>query len=235
MTIVKLSRAHATEAARLHIVSQPGTFLTSLGADVLTVLYRALPELPIGFGYTALDDSLTVTTNDVLHSACRGALWAPQPALVTGFVSATSSVGRLFVEMGTRRIAQFLPPLCVRLIHQPTLLWRSMQTLLYPLLARHDQGRATGPTAELLSIMVAPAARSQGVGAQLLQALLIECAKRQIRWLDVTVDANNRGARRFYERHHFAFLHQFNLYGRTMCGYQLEIGLTNAKELLGGN
>ncbi len=228
---MKLSRAHAEEAAQLHMTGQPGTFLTSLGADVLKVLYRALPESAVGFGYAALDDRLTVATNDVLHSTTRNA----QPAPIAGFVSTTSNVSRLFVEMGTRRIMQFLPPLCIRLARRPTLLWRSVQTLLYPLLARHDQGQTTGLTAELLSIMVAPAARSQGVGAQLLQALLIECASRQLCWLDVTVDAGNAGARRFYERHHFALMHHFHLYGRAMCRYQLEIGPANTRERLGGN
>src|SRR4051794_17725984 len=51
MTLVKLSSRHAEDAARLHIAGQPGTFLTSLGPDVLTILYRALPESATGFGY----------------------------------------------------------------------------------------------------------------------------------------------------------------------------------------
>ncbi len=224
MTIVKLSRAHAEAAARLHIAGQPGTFLTSLGPDVLTVLYRALPELSIGFGYTAIDHSQTVAPNHVLDSA-----------LVTGFVSATTNVGRLFAEMGTRRIHQFLPPLCVRFARQPTLILRSLQTLLYPFLVKQDQGKTPGATAELLSIMVAPAVRSQGIGAQLLQALLAECSLRQIRWLDVTVDADNAGARRFYERHQFRLARPFNLYGRAMCSYQLAIAPVDAREMSSGN
>ncbi|CAN5847870.1 hypothetical protein BH10CHL1_BH10CHL1_19370 [soil metagenome] len=222
MTIVKLTRAHAEAAARLHIAGQPNTFLTSLGPDVLTVLYRVLPESAFGFGYAALADS-----DSALHTS--------PSTIVNGFVSATSHVGRLFTEMGTRRIHQFLPPLCARLVRQPTLILRSIQTLLYPLLVAQDQEKSPGATAELLSIMVAPDARNQGIGAQLLQALLAECNLRQIAGLDVTVDADNAGARRFYERHQFRLAHQFKLYGRAMCSYQMPIVPINGREMPSGN
>ena len=71
--------------------------------------------------------------------------------------------------------------------------------------------------------MVEPDARRQGIGAQLLHALADECQQRQIDLLDVTVDAQNAGARRFYERHGFVYERTFMLYGRNMCLYQLEI------------
>ncbi|MCX6044897.1 MAG: GNAT family N-acetyltransferase [Chloroflexi bacterium] len=231
MMIVKLARAHAAAAARLHIAGQPGTFLTSLGPDVLTVLYRVLPESATGFGYVALADHPIQSPTDSSHSSPI----THHSSLVTGFVSATSNVGRLFAEMGTRRIHQFLPPLCARFVRQPTLIFRSLQTLLYPFLAAQDQGKGSDAAAELLSIMVAPEARAQGLGAQLLQALLVECALRQIRWLDVTVDANNAGARRFYERHQFRLTHQFNLYGRAMCGYQRAIAPVSGREVSSEN
>ncbi|MFN8494775.1 MAG: GNAT family N-acetyltransferase [Caldilineaceae bacterium] len=230
MTIVQLAPSHAEAAAQLHIAGQPGAFLTSLGPEVLTVLYRALPQSPVGFGYVVLADNFVVTAQSDLASALR----TPHSALVLGFVSATTSVGRLFVEMGTRRMMQFLPPLAARFVRQPRLLLRSGQTVLYPLLGHDQQTEARGARAELLSIMVAPAARSQGIGAQLMQALLTECTKRQLQWLDVTVDANNAGARRFYERHGFGLAHTFTLYGRAMCGYQLAItntdGVSSHKE-----
>ena len=218
MTIVELAPSHAEAAAQLHIAGQPGTFLTSLGPEVLTVLYQALPQSPVGFGYVAVADSFIIAANSDLDSALR----TSHSTLIQGFVSATTSVGRLFGEMGTRRVTQFLPPLVTRFVQQPSLLLRSVQTVLYPFLG-HEQPASSGPGAELLSIMVAPTARSQGIGAQLMQALLAECAKRQLQWLDVTVDANNAGARRFYERHGFGLAKTFTLYGRVMCGYQLRL------------
>ena len=246
MPITPLTPDHAPDAARLHIAGQPGTFLTRLGPDVLTVFYRGLPQSPVGFGYVAggkgqvargrwqvashksqVTSSLAAST----PATCKPANLQTchlQPATISGFVSATTSVGRLFAEMGTKRIVQFLPPLLRRFARQPSLIVRSVQTVLYPFLvsdneSNHNQSSETQSTAELLSIMVEPDARSQGIGAQLLHALVDECKQQQIDFLDVTVDAQNAGARRFYERHGFIYERTFVLYGRDMCLYQLAI------------
>lgn len=202
--IVPLAPEHAPAAARLHIAGQPGTFLTALGPDVLTVLYALLPQSAVGFGFAAVDDNGTVT----------------------GFVSATTSVGKLFAEMGTRRLGSFAPALLRRYAQQPSLMVRSVQTVLYPMLARTDDeastetGTGQSAPAELLSIMVEPALRSHGIGAALLARLVEECVVREIALLDVTVDTANAAAQRFYMRHGFGLRKEFTLYGRAMCLYQ---------------
>lgn len=205
--ISPLRSEHAQDAARLHIAGQPGAFLTSLGEDVLTVLYRSLPQSGAGFGFCALSTG------------------APQQ--VHGFVSATTSIGRLFFELGTRRLAAFLPGLLKAYVRRPLLLWRTVQTALYPLQVReHARSDARSNTkekekvAELLSIMVAPQQRNRQIGSRLLDELLAACRARQIDQLDVTVDAANRDAQRFYERHAFVLCKQFDLYGRAMCQYR---------------
>lgn len=227
MEIVPLTHLHAPTAARLHIAGQPGTFLTSLGQDVLTVLYQALPQSPVGFGFAACP-------TETLANAGQPALPSPAPH---GFVSATTSIGKLLFEMGTQRFFQFLPPLLKRYAQQPRLAFRSVQTVLYPFLTSSsltssshgsadtgttDSHTATSPngelvTAELLSIMVEPERRSMGIGARLLEQLVEECRARQIALLDVTVDVANSGAQRFYYHHGFAHHHDFTLYGRAMC------------------
>jgi ribosomal protein S18 acetylase RimI-like enzyme len=204
--IVPLAPTHAAGAARLHIAGQPGTFLSSLGPEVLTVLYGALPALPVGFGFAAID----TTDSDAF----------------CGFVSATTSVARLFLELGTRRINRFLPPLAARLAREPRLILRTVQTVAYPFLASdgHATGSAAGISAELLSIMVEPQLRSQGTGARLLAALVAECCARGVAVLDVTVDAANDGARRFYARQGFEEERGFTLYGRAMRQYRMALG-----------
>ena len=219
MTIVQLSRTHAADAARLHIAGQPGTFLTSLGPSVLTVFYQALPQSPAGFGFAAIDDSSRAALDQTLPVKTHN----PISPIALGFVSATTSVGALFMELGTRRIGQFLPPLFARFARQPALILRSVQTLRYPFLVRAGPDHHTGATAELLSIMVEPAMRSQGIGTQLMTALLAECRQRQIQHLDVTVDTTNAAAQRFYIRHGFSLSHKFVLYGREMGSYRLGI------------
>jgi ribosomal protein S18 acetylase RimI-like enzyme len=197
MQIVPLAPTHAADAARLHIAGQPGTFLTALGPGVLSALYRALPRTKAGFGFAAVDEG--------------GAL--------LGFISATTGVGKLFVEIGTTGLGILLPPLLGHLARHPTLIWRCAQTVVYPLLV--GDGEAGPSPAELLSIMVVPSQRSQGIGAQLLAALVAACRQRAIPLLDVTVDASNEGAQRFYTRHGFVHHHDFTLYGRRMAQYRL--------------
>ncbi|MCC6166226.1 MAG: GNAT family N-acetyltransferase [Caldilineaceae bacterium] len=203
MRIVPLAACHAARAARLHEAGQPGTFLTSLGPGVLTALYRALPATTAGFGFAA-------PAGDASEKD------APVDAPPLGFVAAATSVGRLFVQVGPR----LLPPLAARLARQPGLLARCVQTAAYPLLVREPDVTAT---AELLAIMVDPAHRSQGIGAALLDALVAECRGRAIARLDVTVDAVNYGAQRFYERHGFQPQRRFTLYSRAMLLYGLDL------------
>ncbi|MBE2236909.1 MAG: GNAT family N-acetyltransferase [Caldilineaceae bacterium] len=201
ITLVPLAPHHATHAARLHILGQPGTFLTSLGADVLTVLYQTLPLSPAGFGFAAIDPS--------------------QPHALLGFVSATTSIAALFLELGTRRLPAFLPPLLRRFGRHPALAARAAQTLAYPLL--HSTPAETSTPAELLSIMVEPARRRAGIGALLVAALQAECQRRGVTVLDVTVDAANDAAQRFYIRYGFAYAQAFSLYGRSMHLYRAKL------------
>lgn len=210
MQLINLDPTHAAAAARLHIAGQPNTFLTRLGPAVLTTFYRALPQSPTGFGFTAID------TPPPLDSRLP-----PSSLPILGFVSATTSTSRLFFELGTRKLPAFLPPLLLRFAQRPGLLLHCIQTVFYPLL--HGSAHALEPTAELLSIMVEPAWRSQGMGAQLLARLADECRRRTITALDVTVATENEAARRFYVRHNFVERSRFRLYGRLMCRYQLHI------------
>lgn len=201
LTLLPLAPAHAADAARLHILGQPGTFLSSLGADVLTVFYQTLPLSPVALGFAAVDPA--------------------RPHALAGFISATTSVAALFVEVGTRRLPTFLPPLLRRFARSPALALRAVQTLAYPFLTTapaHD-----AHPAELLSIMVEPGARSVGIGALLVTALQAECQRRGIATLDVTVDAGNLGAQRFYVRHGFVYERTFLLYGRAMCSYRARL------------
>lgn len=207
MQIIPLQPLHAPDTARLHIAGQPGAFLTSLGPAVLAVFYSSLPRSPYGYGFTATEREQ-----------------------ILGFVSATTSVGQLFVELGTRRIGRFLPPLLARFARQPKLMLRSIETLFYPMVAARQDAREgshhiddTCSTAELLSIMVEPDARGKGVGTLLMDALVAESRRRHIGALDVTVDQTNVGARRFYERNGFVYGRDFTLYGRPMCQYRLEL------------
>ena len=199
LRVEPLAPRHAGAAARLHIAGQPDTFLTSLGPDVLEAVYAVLPDSSAGFGFAA-----------ALADASGG------PDVIIGFVSATTSVSRLFADAGLRHACRLLPPLLSRFARRPALIGRSLQTVLYPLIVRDQHGERDETAAELLSIMVEQDWRGRGIGAMLLETLVAECAARGVTRLDVTVDADNHGAQRFYDRHGFRLQKSFRLYGREM-------------------
>lgn len=60
-----------------------------------------------------------------------------------------------------------------------------------------------GLVASIDECYVAPAARGQGVGAQLLQATEQHCRALGCVSIDLEVDVHNHPAHRFYRRHHF--------------------------------
>ena len=219
LLITPLAPEHAPGAARLHIAGQPGTFLTALGQDVLTVVYRSLPATAGCFGYAALGAQTSSSAPPVRRTREQtgGAdedVCAPR---MLGYISATTGIGGLFVQMATQRLGELLPPLLRRYAERPDLALRSVQTALYPLFV-HDADET--PSAELLSIMVEPAARSQGVGGLLMVAFLSSCRNQGLGAVTVTVDAANGGAQRFYARHGFAPWRDITLYGRAMRVYR---------------
>ncbi len=207
LLVTPLTSHYARQAARLHIQGQPGTFLTSLGEDVLTVVYSALPQSRGGFGTAAvqLTDGSAAPSGD---------------APLLGYISATTGIGGLFIEIASQRLGELILPLLSRYVQAPSLVVRSMQTAVYPFLAHEGEDE---PTAELLSIMVEPALRSYGIGTLLMAAFLHECRSRSLRAVTVTVDAANGGAQRFYRRHGFSDWRSIMLYGRPMYVFRHEL------------
>jgi ribosomal protein S18 acetylase RimI-like enzyme len=210
---------HAPDVARLHFDAQRGTFLSALGPDILQIVYEKLPATEFGFGFA------------ITAPASGDGLRVP-----VGFVSATTSVGGLFVRTGLTSAGRLAPRLLVRYLRSPVLIGHTFQTALYPLISQggdedvagsnaceDSSGGAQVSKAELLSIMVEDHWRGRGLGAMLVDALVAECAARDIAYLDVTVDSMNDGARRFYERYGFVLHRTFRLYGREMCGYGRQI------------
>lgn len=184
------------------------------------MIYRALPQTRGGFGYAAVVESL-------LGKGQPAGVWEGEgdgaSLALAGYVSATLGIGGLLVELGARGLRELLPPLLHRYRQEPQLALRSVQTVLYPLLVREQEEHA--PAAELLSIMVEPPLRSQGVGALLMAAFLQECRNRGLAAVTVTVDAANAGARRFYCRHGFGAWREIRLYGRAMVVYRRSLQL----------
>jgi GNAT superfamily N-acetyltransferase len=61
-----------------------------------------------------------------------------------------------------------------------------------------------GPVALLDELYVAPELRGQGIGSALLAAAEAAVVRRGAQLLEINVDGDDTGARRFYERHGYA-------------------------------
>ncbi|MGO9903743.1 MAG: GNAT family N-acetyltransferase [Solirubrobacteraceae bacterium] len=62
----------------------------------------------------------------------------------------------------------------------------------------------TGAVALLDELYVVPVERGRGIGSALLKAAEEECRQRGSELLEINVDGEDAGARRFYERHGYA-------------------------------
>ena len=65
---------------------------------------------------------------------------------------------------------------------------------------------AIGETAQILTVGVLPAARRQGIGEQLVQALLAEAVRRRAGEVLLEVRMDNAAARRLYDKLGFAVI-----------------------------
>jgi ribosomal protein S18 acetylase RimI-like enzyme len=188
IAIQPLNVQHASAVSEIHLVSQQGTFLTSLGRDFLTALYSQISQSDYSVSYVALSDGEVV-----------------------GFVVGTSHTKELFKEVALKGSLRLGWLIFRRALSRPVLLWHAVKTLAYP-----SQGAEDEAQAELLALAVAPAWRNKGIGDQLLRQLVYGMKMAEVDQIEVTVDGNNNGAVRFYRRQGFEPLFTFEMYGRPM-------------------
>ena len=170
---VRIRPARVTDAAslaRLHRTSMPTAFLPTLGDRFLRRLYR-----------TMVLDPEAVT------------LVADEGGRVVGFAAGVPSVGA-FYRRFARRDALAAGLAAAPRLMRPSVLRRVIETARYP------SSMDGVPDAELLSIAVENARRSNGVGNALADGIARGLAARGVPAFKVVVGADNEGANRFYER-----------------------------------
>jgi glycosyltransferase involved in cell wall biosynthesis/ribosomal protein S18 acetylase RimI-like enzyme len=170
----------ADALSRLHREAMPTAFLPTLGDRFLRHLYRAL----------ATDEAaITIVAED--REGIVG--------FATGVSSVRSFYRRFLVRHGLPAAASALPAL-----RRPGVVHQMRETLAYP------NGAGTHlPAPEILSIAVAPEARSRGVGRALVDRVVRGLSDGGVEELKVVVGADNEAANAFYQR--VGFRHRASL------------------------
>jgi ribosomal protein S18 acetylase RimI-like enzyme len=173
-----MSQAHLYRSvAELHIVNINQGFLSTLGVGFVSLMYRAIDEG---------DDSVL--------------LLARVNGQVVGFVAGATGMRPIY-----KRMLRYWPQLFWALLpslFSPRRVWRIIEILRY---SRSSSGSGGGsevvlPTAELLSIAVAPAFRGQGHAENLYQALGDHFLQQAVPAFKIVVGSALAPAHKFYRR-----------------------------------
>lgn len=160
------------QVGKLHAENLDQGFLSTLGANFLFLMYRAIDE-------------------------CEGSVLLVETCElgVVGFVSGAESMSLIYRQM-LRHWRQLITSLLPSLLN-PIRLWRIFEILLY---SRHEAGPDGLPSFELLSIAVDPKYRGQGVSERLYQGLIDHCRATEKAAFKITVGEALAPAHRFYRR-----------------------------------
>ena len=180
-----IAQKYAREIAALHIEGIGTGFISSLGIDFVTALYEAISEDKSSFGLVAEEDRKVV-----------------------GFVAFTTNINRLYKSVIFRKGIRFALMLAGKVFSFSSLK-KIIVTLFYPARIK----KLELPRAELLSIVVAKEAQGKGLGRQLLQKGLAECAKRKIDEVKVLVGADNKPANELYQKCGLKLVGKINNHG----------------------
>jgi len=180
-----LQAIHAKAIAKLHIEGINEGFISSLGIDFVTALYEALAQSRSSFGFAAEEE------NSIL-----------------GFIAFTSNLNKLYKSVVLKKGWLFALLLAGRMFSLQQIK-KVFETLFYPSRVK----KMDLPSAELLSIVIAPQSQGKGLGGQLLQKGLAECAKRGIEKVKVLVGADNKPANKLYLKCGFELAGQIDSHG----------------------
>ncbi|MHC4525760.1 MAG: GNAT family N-acetyltransferase, partial [Planctomycetota bacterium] len=196
-----LSAKHARQIAQLHIEGINRGFISSLGIDFVTALYEAIAE----------DDS------------CFGIISENEEVL--GFVAFATDINKLYKSIIRKRGLRFAFLLATKMISFKRIK-RVFETLFYPSKVKDDEMNL--PSAELLSIVIAPKARRSRQATQLIQKGFDHCHNHGINRVKVMVAADNAPANKLYQKCGFEFAKEIDSHGVLSNIYTTE---TDALEI----
>lgn len=181
----------------VHLQSFPNFFLTFLGRNFLSELYRGLLDDPSGIALvTMADDRLA------------------------GFVVGTTQPAGFYGRLLKKRWWRFALAACGPLAKRPGSLPRLLRAARLPQQVTRAEDRGT-----LMSIAVLPGMQGRGIGQILVRSFLAEAKRRGLARVDLTTDKNNNAAVNvFYQRLGFALNRSYiTPEGREMNEYMIAL------------
>lgn len=160
------------QVARLHIRCLDQSFLATLGAGFLTLMYEAIDQA---------DETCLLVEED--------------NGQVQGFITGGTGMGPIYRRM-LRQPVRLGLALAPAMLH-PSKVRRVFETLRY---ASRDDALGALPKAELLSLAVAPEWRGKAVADRLYLRLVDDFRGRNVEAFRITVGAALAPAHRFYQR-----------------------------------
>lgn len=192
VSVRQVTRSDLDRIVEIHLESFPGFFLTFLGYDFLSLLYKGIQSDPDGIILVAESDRIEGFVAGVLHQA--------------GFY------GRLLKKNKWAFAKAALGALAKR----PSVAPRLVRALKRPAEARQSSAEAC-----LMSIAVHTDSGSNGIGQQLVEAFCEELSQRGAPSVCLTTDQDkNEPVNRFYQRLGFHVSNTFiTPEGRAMNEY----------------
>ncbi len=203
MDTILFTRAHARQAAEIHVEGQPGTFLTRLGIDFLTRMYQAMADSPHAFGVTVVDEDT-----------------------VAGVAIVALNTTRVFQEMKRQHWHRLLWPMIRQVLRDPLLAGDIVQSIRYPATLH-----APPAEAEVLFLGLRRPYMRRGLARRLSNLIMDEAHRRGCTSATTLVARQNRAARWIIAAVPGAYVdREVELNGKIMLVYRVKLPIPDESD-----
>ena len=185
MEFKDLQVIHAGQVAALHIRCISTGFISSMGIDFVTSLYDAIVKSKSSLGVVAVRNEKVI-----------------------GFVAFTTNLNKLYKSIIRRKGLKFALLLAGNVLSLRRIK-KIFETLFYPARIK----KMNLPSAELLSMAVAPEERRKGLAGQLIQKGLRLYRKTGVDKVKVLIGADNKAGNKLYLKTGFELIGQIVNHG----------------------
>lgn len=188
-----LNSSHVSAVTQLHINSLTG-LLRDLGPGATRAFYNGAACSSSAIGFVYMQESSLL-----------------------GFVLGSANPQGLRREVLVNNFFQTLVGTCSGVIRKPSTL-RSLLSSFFP-----GKGDYDAQAAELIYLAVDQNQRSSGVGKQLVEHFSQNLSESGVTAYELSVDADNKNAIRFYERLGFVEVNRYREFGIEHTRYRMEL------------